>query len=711
MTFLNPLYLIALAAAAIPIILHLLNLRKTRVIEFSTLAFLKELQRSKIRKLQIKQWILLALRTLIIVFIVLAFTRPALRSSFGFLPGTQAKTSIVIVLDDSFSMFASDDGGQLFKQAKDKARAILDVLKPGDEVALIRLSESQKEQHAFTAAVGAVRNELDAMEPSFRHADMTDALTAASVLLQKSNNYNKEVYVVSDEQRTHYFSEKQPKTQALFTSAVKLFLVPLGARKMENTAMVDVRVENAIFEKGSPVDITATILNDGGSAITNGIASVFLNGERITQKAVDVDAGARKTVQFNVVPQQTGFVQGFVELEDDRIPEDNRRYFAFHIPENLRILLGSSGTQEASILQLALQPDAAGDKASPFVIDAVDRGAISSANLAKYDVVVLPGAAGLSDGAIQRLASYAKEGGSLLVMPDGDGSTDVFARSLLPALGMPAASGANGTLGKRDAYTSFGRVDFDHPLFKNVFQAKASAKRPEVESPHLYYSLKMSGSESAQPVITTANGDAFLLDRKLGRGRVLAFAVSPNLRWSDFPFKGVFVPLINRAMFYLSTREDFVQPEIVGRSFDLALPPSTPNGVFDLKSPDGQGQRMIPKNLPTGLYFSISSIERPGVYDLASDKAVLRKLPVNIDAAESDMTKISAKDRTEYFRSIGVETTHLLDRDANIRQAVTEARFGVELWKYMLGLAILCALLEMTIARDRKRALADVPAE
>ncbi|MBR9976556.1 MAG: BatA domain-containing protein, partial [Bacteroidetes bacterium] len=103
MTFLNPLYLIALVAAAIPIILHLLNLRKTRVIEFSTLTFLKELQRSKIRKLKIRQWLLLALRTLIIVFLVLAFTRPALRSGFGFLPGTTAKSSVVIVLDNSFS--------------------------------------------------------------------------------------------------------------------------------------------------------------------------------------------------------------------------------------------------------------------------------------------------------------------------------------------------------------------------------------------------------------------------------------------------------------------------------------------------------------------------------------------------------------------------------------------------------------------------------
>ena len=708
MTFLNPLYLIALAAAAIPIILHLLNLRKTRVIEFSTLAFLKELQRSRIRKLQIKQWILLALRTLIIIFVVLAFTRPALRSSFGFLPGTKAKTSIVIILDDSFSMLASDDGGQLFKQAKDKARAIIEVLKPGDELALVRMSESQKEDHAFTAATNAISNEIDGLEPSFKHVDMTEALTAASVLLQKSNNYNKEIYIVSDEQRSHYAAAQQSGTQALFDQSVKMFIVPLGQRKPENTAVVDVKVENVLFEKDLPVDISATVLNDGGSAITNGIASVFLNGERVMQKSLDVEAGSKKVVQFTVVPHQSGFVQGFVELEDDAISEDNRRYFAFHIPENLRVLIGGSGTQEASILKLALQPASNTDKSSPFLIESVDRSAVSSANLSKYDVVVLPGAASLTDATIQRLAAYVREGGSLFATPDGDGSVDVFSRTLLPALGIPASSGVNGSLNTQETSTSFGRIDFDHPLFKNVFQSSQPAKKPEIESPRLYFTVRLSGTESSQPVITTANGDAFLLDHKLGKGRVLVCAVSPNLRWSDFPFKGLFVPLLNRSMYYLSNHEDYAQNAVVGNSFDISLPPTTAAAFFDVKAPNGQGQRVIPKSLPNGLYFTLASLDRPGIYDLASDKAVLRKLSINIDPSESEMTKITPAQRMEYFHAIGVPSINLLDRDANIRKAVTEARFGVELWKYMIALAIVCALLEMIIARDRKRALADV---
>ena len=83
MTFLNPFMLFGLAAAAIPILLHLLNLRKLKTVEFSSLRFLRELQRTRMRRIRLRQWILLALRTLLILCLVLAFSRPALKGSLA----------------------------------------------------------------------------------------------------------------------------------------------------------------------------------------------------------------------------------------------------------------------------------------------------------------------------------------------------------------------------------------------------------------------------------------------------------------------------------------------------------------------------------------------------------------------------------------------------------------------------------------------------
>src|SRR3990172_2154635 len=111
MTFLNPALLFGLAAAAIPVILHLLNLRKLRTVDFSTLTFLKELQQSRIRRLKLRQVLLLIVRTLMVVFIVLAFARPALRGSLPSAFGGDAGATIAIVLDDSYAILAGGAGG------------------------------------------------------------------------------------------------------------------------------------------------------------------------------------------------------------------------------------------------------------------------------------------------------------------------------------------------------------------------------------------------------------------------------------------------------------------------------------------------------------------------------------------------------------------------------------------------------------------------
>jgi hypothetical protein len=108
MIFLNPAILFGLLAASIPVLIHLLNLRKLKKIEFSTLAFLKELQKNKIRKVKIKQWLLLALRVLVILFLVTAFARPTLKGiAIG---GTLRKDNCCFHADDAFMSVVDGNG-------------------------------------------------------------------------------------------------------------------------------------------------------------------------------------------------------------------------------------------------------------------------------------------------------------------------------------------------------------------------------------------------------------------------------------------------------------------------------------------------------------------------------------------------------------------------------------------------------------------------
>lgn len=139
MNFLNPAFLFGLIAAALPIILHILNLRKLKIIEFSSLQFLKEMQKHKIRRVKLKQLLLLLIRTLLVICIVLAFARPVVEGNFAGLE-TYSNSSSIIIIDNSFSLDMSDEHGNRWGQCKRAVNDILAGLREGDEVVLIEMA-------------------------------------------------------------------------------------------------------------------------------------------------------------------------------------------------------------------------------------------------------------------------------------------------------------------------------------------------------------------------------------------------------------------------------------------------------------------------------------------------------------------------------------------------------------------------------------------
>ncbi|MEZ4653658.1 MAG: BatA domain-containing protein [Candidatus Eisenbacteria bacterium] len=153
MNFLNPLFLAGLAAASLPILIHLFSKRKTKEMPFSSLEYLREISLKRVRRLQLRQFILLALRVLIVALFAAAMARPAIRGSNS--PITRGSSTVAIVIDNSFSMASlapermgdvssavpaeppadeatasagsPAEGGTLYAQAKERAFEILDL--------------------------------------------------------------------------------------------------------------------------------------------------------------------------------------------------------------------------------------------------------------------------------------------------------------------------------------------------------------------------------------------------------------------------------------------------------------------------------------------------------------------------------------------------------------------------------------------------------
>jgi hypothetical protein len=722
MTFLNPFVLIGLIAAAIPVILHLLNLRKLRTIEFSTLTFLKELQQTKIRRLKLRQILLLITRTLLVIFIVLAFARPALRGTILGNLGSQAHSSIVFILDDSFSMTGTDEHGEYFKQAKETTIKLIDFLKAGDEVFLIKLSDLPNATiNPATHDYSALRAIIQECQISSIRRPLDDALRLSAKLLQRSTNANKEIYIISDLQQTLLLQQShQIKNNNLsfFDERVQFFFVPIGSKEIANVSIDSLNVTTTILEKDKPLTILASIRNFGNTPLSNYVVSAYIDGVKSAQQNVNVGPWTSAETELIVIPKRIGFIKGYLELENDAIELDNRRYFTLYIPERINIMLIANNETDKQFVLTALQSSDAQTGQSLFNIQQIVPQKFPFADLKNTDVIVCSNVKSFSSNDVGRIQEFVESGGGIVLFPGDDIQKENYNTTLLPALHIPPIDYLP-PVTARPANLSFQKVDLDHPLFATMLERERSAKEQKIariETPNIIKSLQRQAGKQSRIIITLSDGTPFLSEYNFGKGKILFYSIAPSLPWSDFPLRGIFAPLIYRSMVFVSANDENNNSYIAGDEPTITLrkkQPETNRDQFSTVSPDGIEELTQPTASSANQTGTIRSdiftphrLATPGFYEIRYGNNSVFIFGVNTDRLESDIRIIARTDLTSDMKRLGIESNkiHFCKPGEPLQTVILQTRFGVELWKYFVGLALFLSLIEMLIARDSRKA-------
>jgi len=722
MTFLNPLALLGLLAAAIPILLHLFNLRKLRTIEFSTLTFLKELEKTKIRRLKLRQILLMILRTLLVLLIVLAFARPTLKGSIAGSMGSHAKTTAVILIDDSYSMATEDERGELLKQARQAAMDLTQVFTDGDDVFLLRLStlsDAVSGEERGLRDFALLRKNIDDIKPSAIHRPLEQGLRIAARLITKAQNFNKEVYVFSDFQEGVVTGEKTlaGANEELFPPDMRLFMVAFGRRGLRNFALESVTIPSSIFERQKPFSIQARLGNYTSNDAQDRVVSVFLNGTRVSERSIDIPKHSSVPVEFSVAADAAGYVDGFVELEHDDVEYDNRRYFALRIPERTRVLL--VGTSESTqLVRLALA--AGGDTDSGLSEELVLPERLSSVEIKRSDVIVLGTTQGFTLAQISELSAFVKSGGGMILFPSSKIDPVSFNTQFAAGMGAPRLEGIDRPAGAAGSasFIEFERADLKHPLFEGMFELSndggsrqpstgASTPPKKLESPRIRASARFALSPQANVIITMTNGSAFLAELGLGSGKLLLFAVPPTAEWSDFPTRGLFVPLLHRSVLYLA-RQQSRAVEILPGSEVILRSSAAPTGPWEIRTPQSLTIPVTPIVQLFQQLFRFQGTREPGIYSLAARGSTVQQFVVNIDARESQTIRATSQQVEGLLHRVGIRSSSVrsVDTPEKLKEGVLESRFGVELWKYFITLALIIAVIELLVAKTWKRELA-----
>jgi len=711
--FINTTLFWALAAIALPLLIHLLTRRKLRVVTVSTIAFLKRLEKEKIRRLKLRQLLLLLLRMLIVALLVLAFTRPTVRREQSAL-AQRAAASAVFIIDNSLSMASASEGASLLAQARNQAQRLAALFAPGDEIFLISAAKPARlispaaflTPESFSAAVAAIPQ-------SSGETDLVGALALAREKVANSRNVNREIYVLSDGRaELPVNSSSNEKASVETIHGLRGYVIRYDKTLTNNLLLQGATLSNQIFERGKTFEAVATIANNGRNDISNRLVHLFLNGKRVAQQTVDVPAGTERRVTFRAVPDTAGFMFGRLELEDDDLMLDNTRGFVFFIPPQRRVLAVGGHPEDLTYIRLAFDP-AANQTANTWHEIAADN--LAAERFENYDGIVLANVPRLSESVAQRLINYLNNGGGMMIFPGSDVDLRNYNELLLTRLnaGVFGASmgqlAVNGAPPAGDNFIRLGRIDFSHPVFSGIFEK--SDKAPRLDSPVFRFAVQMRVESGTLPIIEFANGYPFLVERRVGTGLLLIFTSAATEQWSDFAFKGLFAPLTHRCISYMTqSRDNQRESQFVGEELVTNL--RVPATAVEMELPAGDRRKVPVKIAGQNYQARYSEIEQSGQYRLwqtTSDSAsrngkLLQTWAVNFNPTELKLPPLPDQ---ALQAAIGGAVA-FISPEVDIVEAVRQARYGSELWQYFLVAAIIALLVEMWLSRSSGPANGDV---
>ncbi|MFH0735237.1 MAG: BatA and WFA domain-containing protein [bacterium] len=700
MVFLNPAVLFGFLAASIPIIIHLLNLRKLKKIEFSTLAFLKELQKNKIKKVKIKQWILLALRTLIIIFLVFSFSRPTIKSTSVGGTNSAAKTTAVIIIDNTFSMSVITDKGSYLNRAKKIALNLLSKLQEGDEAVIIAAG-SVNSNISLSTDLNKLKSQLNNLQLSYVSAPLHKSVIQAANIISKSDNFNKEIYILSDFQSKTLYEDKKGLSDfsKLLNQQVRLYSFDLSDKETANLSITELKSNNQIFEVGKNINFEAVVTNSGNLNITNSIISLFINGQRTAQQNVSLDVGQSKIINFDIRLKNGNLLEVFAELEDDEINADNKRYFTIFVPEKINLLILTDDINDGQFIKAALTKN---DSVNSFVITEKSLNQISALNLNSFNTIIIIGSELINN--YTQLNNYLSLGGNIILFP-GPKSTLSKYKTLLENLSVPSFNEYKGSLANQKAGYNFGNIDYLHPLFTEMF---SKGKTPVIQSPNIYYYFKLQTGSLGRNIIEMEDKSPFLLEYTLKSGKLLIYNTSPNLTWTDFPIKGIFAPILNRAVYYMSTKFNLTDNITAGTELFINLTNSFYPQVNIIK-PENKSEIVAIDTLQDKRLLKYNNTETLGAYKFKSGNDLIGYSSVNTNPVESDLTYLNDSDFEDYLKTINFKGSYFkLNVNDNYIKSINQSRFGAELWRLFLIIALILAVIEMAVSKSSKKDLAKI---
>jgi len=740
MSFINPFLLWGLAAAAVPIVIHLLNRRRFRRQRWAAMEWLLRAAKQNKRRLQIQNLLLLLLRALAILLLALAIARPTFSDS-PLAPVANTRAHLFLLLDNSASMTARGGTRTAFDEAVTTANGLISALGDEDPVTLVLTNDTTGTEggsgrpRAFPESRNhaKLRSLLSELRPAAARADLLDALKVLEDRVPSQGAVVPKVAIITDLQEVTIEGvgagrpgETRNDVRGFFErlkeKGADVLLIPVG-RPVDNVAVVSLGPDdNGDIIEGSRTRFVAEIVNY--SSREQRVEVRFLvdgtvqgdSGHWVTlpPRPSGPEAPPAVPAEFDVrfETSSPSFHSIEARIDTDALPMDDVRTYAFNVRPPIQVLAVDGDPHPEGAAQRSeihfMAPTLAIEEGGPFnVAEMTAEEFRGQTDLSGWDLIVLANVAepAADQAARQRLERFVSRGGALFLTVGNRVVPQIWNETLHRAGNglLPAAIG--GRYYNEDQPILFDLGENDHPALRAICDPGMASF---FESPlqHGFVRLVNVAAEKRSGVVlrfTDLARSPALIEKRFGRGRVMLLTTTVDAAWGKLPGSYVFPVLLHEIAYHMTARGEAARNLLTFQPYRTTLPKNADD--FEITAPDGSRPQVEPDRSPDELAtVRFRATDQVGLYRTRTTfkpDSLLQQPPppaesgfaVNLTSLESDLRRLSPSELENRWQRLVTVAASFDGAAESVRTR------GGEVATHLLVAALLCMLAEVLLAR------------
>ncbi|QMU30360.1 BatA domain-containing protein [Adhaeribacter radiodurans] len=669
MSFLFPTFLYGLLAVSIPIVIHLIELRRAKHVFFTNLKFIKEVKSITASHRRLKQWLILLARICFIISLVLLFSQPYL--SNGNKIGLSTNRAKVFI-DNSFSMQneAKIGNNTLLQTALDQTNELTKFFNVNSSYQIStnsKFSYTDLNKSNFQKQVGLIK---EAVNSRSLHSIF-------SWFNQEEDRKPFKGFLFSDFQK----SIVKPNSFQIPDNVNEYYLVPIQSSS-ENNLLIDTVYSEDVFIRQNEENALQVRVRNAGITEKDCQVKFFIDNKQVSALSVNVPPNRTVPFTLNYRLSSNNMANCRIVIEDFPVTFDNTFYFILKPSESIKILEINSNNLIGNNL---------------FTNENIFRYTASSVNNINYkqinqaDLIVLNSINDIDAPLADNLRSFVQDGGNILIIP-GDKVNYNSYQSFLAKLQLSNVQLVQNQQGASKSLLAYPEIR--NPFFQNIF-SEQNRNTILPQGTRLW-----RWNRSASDILSFKEGGSFLSSFRLGNGQIYMFASPLTEAYSDFQNHALFVPVMYKIGMLSSREQQPLAYSMSNRILTIPFKQSAPADQIVQLRKDSTSfipEQQVRKNeLVLGIP---AEANEAGFYELIQKDSVLARLAFNFDKKESFLKQYTVQELQRL--TAGQKNIHVINatNQLDLKKELTTENLGVPLWKYCLILCLVFMFTEILLIR------------